>query len=516
MAGLNPGSTGEVQVPPRPRQERVWVPYQPDFFQPFRPLGGLPDPRQPQPNRLFMPGGTIASGWADPYASPFDQAFGVREAQVTRIDTAAGMMGQLSRPQSYTEGTGERVYEPPKTTTASGLAQFGRPDFPLPYNTTGIMWEGSHVSDLAIVDGQITAGGFRAELWRHGFADRERAFTKWLYGKSDGWKATASLNRGTPGAYTNDWLFPYFGDAVAIVRVDGTRVDAQELITMMNERGPQMLGKDYRFSTPPAESRAYQRAFGDLPPGSCAPGAQNCINFPADIHERALGGEHLILETPDGVAIPMKDKDFASASNMKQYVELSDEWFAARGLRKIRIGRTMQLRGMVPTLLGAGTALAGDLIAGGDQHYVRDTALGAAGAGGGAALESRLAPRFVQGLASRGMTAESSQLLGRGAAGAGAAMVAAPVISVVSTYFDDREHYIGDYVAPAARSTVAGGGGALAAGGVGALMGSEVPVLGNIVGFVVGVGGYYLTDWLVGDEIESGIRGAFGENGCKK
>jgi hypothetical protein len=47
-------------------------------------------------------------------------------------------------------------------------------------------------------------------------------------------------------------------------------------------------------------------------------------------------------------------------------------------------------------------------------------------------------------------------------------------------------------------------------------MGSEVPILGNIVGFVVGVGGYYLTDWLVGESVETGIRGAFGEYGCKK
>jgi hypothetical protein len=46
-------------------------------------------------------------------------------------------------------------------------------------------------------------------------------------------------------------------------------------------------------------------------------------------------------------------------------------------------------------------------------------------------------------------------------------------------------------------------------------MGSEVPIVGNIVGFVVGVGGYYLTDWLVGDAVEGNIRQALGENGCK-
>jgi hypothetical protein len=32
--------------------------------------------------------------------------------------------------------------------------------------------------------------------------------------------------------------------------------------------------------------------------------------------------------------------------------------------------------------------------------------------------------------------------------------------------------------------------------------------VGTAIGFVVGAGAYLLTDWLVGDAVESGIRGA--------
>jgi hypothetical protein len=52
------------------------------------------------------------------------------------------------------------------------------------------------------------------------------------------------------------------------------------------------------------------------------------------------------------------------------------------------------------------------------------------------------------------------------------------------------------------------------AGGVGSLERSEFPIVGNAVGFVVGLGGYYLTDWLWGDDVEETIREGMGEYGC--
>ncbi|HEX5752818.1 MAG TPA: hypothetical protein VFZ09_41825 [Archangium sp.] len=41
---------------------------------------------------------------------------------------------------------------------------------------------------------------------------------------------------------------------------------------------------------------------------------------------------------------------------------------------------------------------------------------------------------------------------------------------------------------------------------LGALWGSEVPLLGNAVGFIIGLGGYYLVDALTGEQVEQGVR----------
>jgi hypothetical protein len=61
---------------------------------------------------------------------------------------------------------------------------------------------------------------------------------------------------------------------------------------------------------------------------------------------------------------------------------------------------------------------------------------------------------------------------------------------------------------------VAAGGSALATGLLFAAMGSEVPIAGNIVGFLVGIGVYYVTDSLLGDDTEEAIRLGLGEGGC--
>jgi hypothetical protein len=44
------------------------------------------------------------------------------------------------------------------------------------------------------------------------------------------------------------------------------------------------------------------------------------------------------------------------------------------------------------------------------------------------------------------------------------------------------------------------------AGVVGAIWGSEVPVAGNIVGFIIGFAGYYVIDSLTGEQVEQGVR----------
>ncbi|MEF8721909.1 MAG: DUF4157 domain-containing protein [Candidatus Accumulibacter delftensis] len=144
---------------------------------------------------------------------------------------------------------------------------------------------------------------------------------------------------------------------------------------------------------------------------------------------------------------------------------------------------------------------------------------------GGALVESRAALGLSQ-WASRGLVAgetpgllaSSGVLGGRLFVSTGVGAVAAPVISLGSMAFQetflDADYSDIDYYATGARTAVAGGGGALAAGITGAVLGSEVPLLGNAVGFIVGFGGYLLVDSIWGDDIEHAVREGMGEFGC--
>jgi hypothetical protein len=49
---------------------------------------------------------------------------------------------------------------------------------------------------------------------------------------------------------------------------------------------------------------------------------------------------------------------------------------------------------------------------------------------------------------------------------------------------------------------------------VGFIAGSEVPVVGNLVGLGVGLLAYFVTDLAVGEDVEQGIRESMGEQGC--
>lgn len=115
----------------------------------------------------------------------------------------------------------------------------------------------------------------------------------------------------------------------------------------------------------------------------------------------------------------------------------------------------------------------------------------------------------------------SHKLIGQGvntrvATGAGRAMggfaggaLAAPVFTMTSLALDDEEHSRTDYVATGTRAFISGGlSSAVAAGVVGAIWGSEVPILGNAVGFIIGFAGYYVVDALTGEQVEQGVRRA--------
>lgn len=72
---------------------------------------------------------------------------------------------------------------------------------------------------------------------------------------------------------------------------------------------------------------------------------------------------------------------------------------------------------------------------------------------------------------------------------------------------DGEEHSRTDYTATGARAFVSGSlGSAIAAGAIGAIWGTEVPVLGNIAGFVIGFAGYYIVDAVSGAQVEQGVR----------
>jgi Domain of unknown function (DUF4157) len=172
-------------------------------------------------------------------------------------------------------------------------------------------------------------------------------------------------------------------------------------------------------------------------------------------------------------------------------------------------------------LFGAGMMFAGDLWSGAHgahPNYAADLAIGYASGEAQAFVESAAAPWMTRGLASAGFSDAAAGLGGKVAGSTGAAFVIAPAVTGLQMWFSDEKYTTVDYEAKMSRSAVAGGGGALAgalaAGGYGALAGSEAPVVGNAIGFIVGFGGYLLTDWLVGDDVEEAVRKLAGEQGC--
>ncbi|QRN93091.1 DUF4157 domain-containing protein [Archangium violaceum] len=444
----------------------------------------------------------------------------------TYIPSADIILRELNSAPGGVVSTGpERVYLPAQRSLApdgnsanpipgmSALGFLGQPGAPLPTGTTGVLWQGSHASDLAVINGRFVISGFRAGMSTHGFSGLERALTR------GGGPVTAMLNRGTPGTYANDALFPYFPDAVAVVRTDGSLVEAEELVKLMQKAGREMRGEIYRYSTPPREHPAFRRAFGNLPATVCPPGASNCINLPMAVHDVALGGHHMVLPGQNG-PIDLSLPQNATAANMDVYVnpsQLPEEFFLANNLRRVRVAPAMWRGVGMGGALGAGMALAGNAVQdvqGGQTHYVRDITFGFGSSATGVLAENYATNYATQRLVTAGMSPTASSTLGRVAGGTGAAVVLAPLVTTGGMLLDEENYTDIDYAARAGRSTVAAGGSALATGLLFAAMGSEVPIAGNIVGFLVGIGVYYVTDSLIGDDTEEAIRLGLGEGGC--
>jgi hypothetical protein len=249
----------------------------------------------------------------------------------------------------------------------AGLACVPRPPLPVSLGSTGIMWEGHHVSDIAAVpvenpllaallgESTLTARGFRAELLRHTVSTAERSVLGQLMFGRGGWQATASLNRGVPGSYANDVFFPYFSGATAVTQ-PRTLEEAQAFASWLEEHAPGYAEKTYRFSTPPRDNPAFDRAFGagkSADPSFCPPGASNCINLALAEHEQALGGPNLVIERDGHLIDVATGKDLttgqqvlepAAAANMEEYLAQPEAFFAARGLTRTPIAGAMRLR----------------------------------------------------------------------------------------------------------------------------------------------------------------------------
>jgi hypothetical protein len=246
----------------------------------------------------------------------------------------AGFGGTVNSPQ-WSIGLGTGAMRP------------AMPAFPLPQNATGFLWSSGHVSDFSIPEGEMVFRGFRAELWRHGASDLERGLLgRFLFGGSGGWLATRSLNRGVTGSWANDWMFPYFSDAIAVFPDRNLTPDqAESFAEFLRSRGPEFAEKTYRYSPPPRGSRAWVNAFGETPPDFVPPEVLNCMNRPVDIHEQAIGGE-----TTFGPGRPGERSGFAS--EMGPWLDEPHP-----GVRTVRIGPAMRARVAVGAIRAGGVIL---------------------------------------------------------------------------------------------------------------------------------------------------------------
>ena len=213
----------------------------------------------------------------------------------------------------------------------------------LPANTTGIMWEGSHISDWSRVGGEFsTVRGFRAPLRTHIWSDLERSRIggpfAWLARTFRGSSATAALNRGVPGSFAPDWMFPYSPRA-SVVYQTGPHVDASGYANYLDDVAPDYAGRTYTYSPPPQGSSAFNEAFGE---GGCPPATRNCINVPIEPHQRALG---LAPHEP----VPFVPEEGGSS---RRFLDPADKYFfgdadLGPNLARKRIGPTMLAGGAI-------------------------------------------------------------------------------------------------------------------------------------------------------------------------
>jgi hypothetical protein len=267
------------------------------------------------------------------------------------------------------------VADPGLLAGAGAGVLFGpRPTLPLPIGSTGVLWSGdAHLSQFAVVpqenpalsfffgDAALEAYGFRSALPIHIGSKFERS----VPGKPST-PLTNLLNRGLPGNYVSDPVFPYLG-SVAVYPQKGAETipGAQQLVACMQEanRSGNLKGT-YRFSTPSRNSPAFDRAFGKgaaADPGFQAPEIVNCLNKANALTQQALQGRDLVVKiegrdinistgTDVATGQPVPNTLPSAASNVRDYLGQSDADFAAQGLSRTPITAAIWLRGVTGVL----------------------------------------------------------------------------------------------------------------------------------------------------------------------
>lgn len=241
--------------------------------------------------------------------------------------------------------------------------------------------------------------------------------------------------------------------------------------------------------------------------------------------------ERLLLQSGVDPAAPHAQRDLLTLAPERR------AWLQAGG-SSVGAYHTGGLRS--PAVIGTGTGMAmgglltaGDVLLHGDRHphAGRDIALGTGlgGAQGYAAGQMELAMNarwspvqytrfnatFGQGM--RGMVMPR---MGSGGIAGGATAIATTLLALGIHQAAGEDIIFNDYLALGTRAgvsgTLAGAGGAGAMALTGFLAGSEVPILGNIIGAGVGLLIYWGSDALFGQSIENGVRGLLGEGGCTR
>ncbi len=143
------------------------------------------------------------------------------------------------------------------------------------------------------------------------------------------------------------------------------------------------------------------------------------------------------------------------------------------------------------------------------RELVTHGGLGVVSGATGSGVETLVVNQLSRAAITEGVSGGGSVVFRSSVGGGAAGAIAAPIFALGSMALSDEDYSGEDYFAVGTRTSVVGGGsGLLAAGFTGAVFGSEVPILGNVVGFVVGVGAYLIIDGAVGDWVERTARDA--------